>query len=191
LDFSQGTACTDDQITGTDSNSLFKIEQQDSTFSKVYQDHYSAIAEYLYRRTGQVAIAEDLAGDAFLAAFRSYHQFQDRGIPIRHWLYRIATHEANRWARRQKRQSFVQLKNTETIEATNVQNSRGGEIEEALTALHSLSPKHQTVLTLHYLEELDLKEIAKLLGCRLGTIKSRISRARDSLRKHLSRTKSK
>jgi RNA polymerase sigma-70 factor (ECF subfamily) len=58
-------------------------------------------------------------------------------------------------------------------------------VEHARTALLSLRPKHQAVLALHYLEGLSLEEVAAVIGCRVGTVKSRLSRARVALRDRL------
>ena len=48
-----------------------------------------------------------------------------------------------------------------------------------------LPPKYQAVLSLHYLEGLAVKEVAAVLGCRMGTVKSRLSRGRQALRERL------
>ena len=50
----------------------------------------------------------------------------------------------------------------------------------------SLSPKHQAVLSLYYLEGMAAAEVAVVVGCRIGTVKSRLSRAREALREKLS-----
>jgi RNA polymerase sigma-70 factor (ECF subfamily) len=55
----------------------------------------------------------------------------------------------------------------------------------AKLALLALAPKHQAVLALHYLEGLAIKDVAAILGCRVGTVKSRLARARDALRARL------
>lgn len=59
--------------------------------------------------------------------------------------------------------------------------------ERARLALMALPPKYQTVLSLHYLEGLSLQDIAVAVGCRLGTVKSRLSRGRDAMRERLSK----
>lgn len=168
---------------------LLEIEPSDSVFDQVYRDHYSAIAAYLYRRTGELATAEDLAADVFLAAFVGFSRYQNRGVPILHWLYRIATHEANRWAKRKRRNAFVNLDSTSPMVDGGSPLDRDDGIEEALAVMQTLSPKLQSVLTLHYLEGLSIQEVADVIGCRLGTVKSRLSRARDTLRKEIFRRK--
>ena len=57
--------------------------------------------------------------------------------------------------------------------------------ERVVRALDGLSARHQAVLSLHYLEGLAIDEVALVLGCRIGTVKSGLSRARAALRKRL------
>ena len=59
---------------------------------------------------------------------------------------------------------------------------------ELLCAFQTLTPKHQTVLALHHLEELSVDQIALVIGRSPGTVKSRLSRAREAMRKNLKKT---
>ena len=61
---------------------------------------------------------------------------------------------------------------------------------DVLAVVRRLSPAHQTVLTLHYLEDFSVEAIATTLGCRVGTVKSRLSRARDAFRRLLAEMES-
>jgi RNA polymerase sigma factor (sigma-70 family) len=59
------------------------------------------------------------------------------------------------------------------------------DLEKAQLALLALPPRYQAVLSLYYLEDMSLAEISTVLGCRLGTVKSRLSRGREALRQLL------
>ena len=74
------------------------------SFSQLYRLHYRSIARYLYRRTGDVHLTEELLSDVFFTALRTLPRFEQRGIPFRSWLYRIATNSVNNWARRRRRE---------------------------------------------------------------------------------------
>ncbi len=144
-------------------------------FAELYRRHYDAIGTYLYRRTGDADATRDLLSDVFLAALRTVGRFRWRGIGARHWLYRIATRAANRWARRRRPAPLpdeVACPRTPPLEAQ----------EQVTRLLLSLPARFQEVLTLHYLEGLDVAETARVLGVARGTVKSRLSRARDALR---------
>jgi RNA polymerase sigma-70 factor (ECF subfamily) len=150
-------------------------------FAALYRTHYSGIARYLFRRTGDSHKTEDLLNEVFLAAFRGLGGFRARGIPFRYWLYRIATNVANRDSARR----LPAARPLETAAGAAAPNVTNPELDDkqraALAALRSLGAKHQAVLSLHYLQELKVEEIAIVLGCSAGTVKSRLARARVAL----------
>lgn len=158
-------------------------------FAALYRLHYPAIVGYLFRRTGDAHTAEDLAGDTFMAALRAIRKFRSTGAPFRMWLLRIATNAANRWAKRRRRLK-LHIAEAGLHAAPAVQpasHPHDPSLEEAQAALLTLPPDHQAVISLHYLESLSLEEVAAVLGCKLGTVKSRLFRARAAMRDELNR----
>lgn len=161
-----------------------RAKRDPSAFAALYRRHYAPIAGYVYRRTGDVHTTEDLVAEVFMTACRSIRQFRCRGVPFRSWLYRIATHATTRWISQHRRRAFDSL---ETIEAEPaVVDDDRADGDRARRAMWSLSPKHQAVLSLHYLEDLSVEDVAVALGLRIGTVKSRLSRGRTALRAKLS-----
>jgi len=152
-------------------------------FGCLYRRHYRAIARYLIRRVGDEQTAEDLAGETFLAAWRAIARYRHTRAPFRAWLMRIATNEANRWARRARRANGVRP----NAQPARTPEDRIADHELARHALLALSPAQQAVLTLRLVEELSVEETALVLGVRAGTVKSRLARARDAFRRELER----
>jgi RNA polymerase sigma-70 factor (ECF subfamily) len=105
---------------------------------------------------------------------------------VRFWLLRIATNEVNRWVRRRGRQAAIGLQ-LELIEDRDNLATDQARQQRARQALLVLPPKLQAVLALHYFEGLALHEVAAVVGCRVGTVKSRLARARTALRRQLSK----
>ena len=156
-------------------------------FAELYRLHYRIVVQYIFRRLGDKHTAEDLAANVFLAALQNITKYQNRGIPIRLWFYRIATNEIHRWLRKHKKMFFLDmgagtLTRLETRESSLDASS---DADSARRALLSLPTKFQTVLSLHYLEEMKLEEVCKITGFRLGTVKSRLARGREALRTKL------
>ncbi|MBN2446560.1 MAG: RNA polymerase sigma factor [Phycisphaerae bacterium] len=153
-------------------------------FATLYRQHYPLLCNHVYRRTGDRHATEDLVSEVFLAALRALPRYRYRGVPLKFWLLRIATNLVNRWARRRVRLATVPLPANQVGDPGPAPASKSGEhdVEHARDALLKLSPQHQAALALHYFEGLAVKDVAIVMGCRVGTVKSRLARARDALR---------
>ncbi|MCW5754564.1 MAG: RNA polymerase sigma factor [Phycisphaeraceae bacterium] len=152
-------------------------------FEALYRETYPAVVGLIYRRTGNEDLARDLACDTFLIAWRKAPHFRSVGVPPLHWLFRIATHRVNRWARDERRRlrREAHAARPNTVPATN------DDADFALTALLRLSPRHQSVISLRCLHQLSVEQTAEVLDISPGTVKSRLARARSALARELSR----
>jgi RNA polymerase sigma-70 factor, ECF subfamily len=160
-----------------DEELLARAGRDREAFAELYRRHYGRIGTYLLRRTGDRAATEDLLAEVFLAALKGVRRFRWRGIGFDHWLYRVATRAANRWARARRRR-FAPLHLACDVAAR--VSPEGA--DEVTAMLLSLPPRLQSVLSLHYIEGLAVDEVARVLGVRPGTVKSRLSRAREALK---------
>ncbi len=128
--------------------------------------------------------AEDLTQDVWIVVFKSIRKLQDPGA-FWPWLYRIARNRAFQLLRRRgaifEHDSRVDL-------VADMSDSDDFVAEDAQTvhaALDHLVPEHREVLLLRFMEEMSYEEIASVVGCQLGTVKSRIHNAKCELRKTL------
>ena len=144
------------------------------------------------RMCGNEEDAWDVSQEAFLAAWRALPGFRgESGFST--WLYRLTANAAIDCLRREKRRKGeLSLEGGElplTLPDAGPgpqEAAEGGELRAAVNAaLSRLTDQHRTVLILRELQELSYEEIAGVLGLDLGTVKSRISRARGALRKIL------
>ncbi len=152
---------------------------------RLYRDHAAAVADSIWRRTGDAAAAEDIASQVFLAAARALPRWRDRGIPIRHWLLRIATREVIRWAHRRRRAEERLPDDREPVDPASVAPADSRDAERVRRALLTLPARHQEVVALHHIEGTAVDEVARLLDCAPGTVKSRLARARATLMERL------
>ena len=161
---------------------IARAQRDPDAFAVLYQHHRPMLLNYVYRRTGDVHATEDLVADVFLIVMRSLPGYRYRGIPLRYWLLRIATRTVNRWVRHQRRRRPVPLE-TDQLGHEAVSSTPGEVDHERLQrALLTLPPRYQAVLSLHHLEGLSVRDTAAVIGCREGTARSRLARARDALR---------
>jgi RNA polymerase sigma-70 factor (ECF subfamily) len=164
-----------------------RAKRDPRALAALYREHYAPVAGYVYRRVGDVHVAEDLVAEVFLTVVRSLRQYRHRGVPFKAWLFRIATNTVNRWARQRRKRAARELArlSESTMPRGEPKSLNDPDAAVVRMAMLTLPPRYQSVLALHYLEGLSVSEVAATLGCRVGTVKSRLSRAREALRDRL------
>lgn len=165
------------QESGGEAQLIERSRREPGAFGALYRMHYGAIVGCLYRRTGDVHASEDLAAETFISALRAIGRYRSTGAPFRHWLLRIASNKAASWSKRRRHEPLPRLVAPEDGGAGSPE-----ETERLLSALARLPAAQQAVVSLHYFEGLSVEQAASALGCRCGTVKSRLARAREALR---------
>jgi RNA polymerase sigma-70 factor (ECF subfamily) len=171
-------------------------------FNRLVEERHGDIYALLYRLTEDPEEARDLTQETFLQAFRNIAGFRGEA-DLRTWLYRIAVNQARnrwRWWKRRRRDKTVSLdaptsdENGTPLSAGLVnegasdpeQQALARERERALlSALSTLSRPYREVIVLRDIEGLSYEEVAQALDMNIGTVKSRLSRGRDELRRRL------
>jgi len=138
--------------------------------------------------------AEDILQDCFLKVY-TYIDKLDGSLPLSPWLHRVAVNLSYNWAN--KRHRWLQpleevidhlVASPRTLPESTLER---GELRYAIqTAIASLSFEHRVVIVLFYLNGFSLNEIAYVLDCPVGTVKSRLHYARRNLRRKLERDRS-
>lgn len=183
-----GLRCSTDII--DEDEMLVSAAQEDSEAAgRLYDKYYGEIVRYIYHCTFDHSVTEDLTSNVFLAALRHIGRYKWRRIPLRAWLYRIATNEVRMHWRRQKRRKAISLQ-TDDSSSQAEQNrefesgnpSAGDRIaaEEEYRLLHrallELRMKYRTVIILRYYEGKAIAEICEITGRKEGTVKSQLHR---------------
>jgi RNA polymerase sigma-70 factor (ECF subfamily) len=175
----------------TDGETIVASVDEPARFAVVFDRHYDAIWSYLARRVGQ-RLAEELASETFVRAFAQRGSYDSAYQDARPWLYRIATNLLRKHARSEKRRRHAYARAVERDE------SSGGleEVAERLdaetrartvaVALSRLTPADRDTLLLFALTDLDYEGIAIATRAPVGTVRSRLHRARRHLQAALS-----
>jgi RNA polymerase sigma-70 factor (ECF subfamily) len=163
-------------------------EGDDDAFAGIVDRYKDSLVNYVTHLVRSREHAEEIAQDAFVRLYRSASRYREKER-LGPYLFRIATNLVVSEARRQKRWNLllprlgasmrhhVPLPDTELL---------SDEVQRQVTAaLERLPLRYRAPLVLFEIEEWSYEEIAKALGLRGGTVKSRISRARELLRRHL------
>jgi RNA polymerase sigma-70 factor (ECF subfamily) len=138
-----------------------------------------------YLILGDAAAAEDAAAEAFLRVWERIGRFDARR-PFEPWFYRIVVNLAIDDRRRRARsQPDAMLAETELLAAPDDIDARADRAD-VLAELATLPAIERAAIVLRYYHDLDERAIADVLGCPVGTVKSRLHRARERLRVRLS-----
>lgn len=160
--------------------------------------HAQAVYTMALRLTGNVQDAEDLSQDALLQALKGLEGFRGESAPAT-WLYRIVMNAWKNRLRAKKRRKFIHFISLEMFTGKDqdrepgfrsFDGAAGNGLEanetrkEVEKALQMLDDESRAILVMKKLEDLDYKEIADILDIPEGTVKSRLSRAREHLREY-------
>lgn len=156
-------------------------------FAEIFDRHFAAVHRYLARRVGRER-ADDLASQTFAVAFERRASFRPNAIGARPWLFGIATNLLSNDRRSEQRllEAVARLNAERKPPVVNGAGREGLDVDgDVAVALASLDVAQRDVLLLHAWAELTYEEIADSLGIPLGTVRSRLSRARGHLRSKL------
>lgn len=165
-------------------------------FGELYDLHYPRIFGYVFRITGDYALACDITSETFLKAWIKIGAFQWKGISISSWFFRIASNEVNQYFRKKKYapRELLELSvcDREALSKSGWSNGGRGETivrleqVEEFRDLHlklgMLPVKYQQVIALRYFEEMSIAQIGEVLSKKEGTVKSLLSRGLDKLK---------
>ncbi|CDQ41327.1 MULTISPECIES: RNA polymerase sigma factor SigW [Virgibacillus] len=167
-----------------------------SAFEDVVSFFQNKIYQHCYRMLGNTHEAEDIAQEAFIRAYVNIHSFDERR-KFSTWLYRIATNLTIDRIRKRKPDHYLdaEVKGTEGLDMYSQLADKGRKPDEEVEGLElqryiqyeisKLPPKYRSIIMLRYIEEFSLQEISEILDIPLGTVKTRIHRGREALRKKL------
>ncbi|WP_050613685.1 RNA polymerase sigma factor SigW [Bacillus testis] len=168
-----------------------------NAFGEIVEIYKDKVFQLCYRMLGNRHEAEDMAQEAFVRAYVNIHSFNIKR-KFSTWLYRIATNLCIDRIRKKKPDYYLdaEIAGTEGLDMYSQIPSSTKKPEEEVESLElqdtiqkeilKLPEKYRTVIVLKYIEELSLKEISEILDLPIGTIKTRIHRGREALRKQLS-----
>ena len=168
------------------------LSGDDTAFSTLVQKYQKPVHALVWRKIGDFHIAEDLTQDTFLKAYQKLATLKDPQS-FAGWLYVIATNHCKTWLRKKR----LQTQPLETTSSADLERTTYSEYviekNEQITAevhrevvkqlLAKLQESERTVITLYYLGEMTYEEISKFLGVSVNTIKNRLYRARQHLKK--------
>lgn len=175
-----------------------KIKKGDrDAFAELVELYKDKVYQVSYRMLGNAQEAEDVAQETFLRVYANLSSY-DPSYKFSTWIYRIATNLSIDQLRKRKQVYSLdkQVEGTEGLDwhdrladpgPNPEQKILTGELQgQVQEAIQGLTPKYRSILILRYLEDLSLNEISEVLKLPVSTIKTRIHRGREALKKKLS-----
>jgi RNA polymerase sigma-70 factor (ECF subfamily) len=169
------------------------LEGEQRAFDELVNRYQNRLLNFVYRTTGDRERAEDLVQEVFVRVYRHIHRF-DRSRKFSTWIYTIASNLAKNELRNRSRNPLVLF---QTIRRNWEDDDRPLQFEDPGSrpddlyrkrhlrevvedAVEKLPPHHRNVFVLRELEGKSYEEIAEITSCNLGTVKSRLNRARNA-----------
>ncbi len=166
-------------------------------FQALAFEHVDSLYNTAVRMTKNALDAEDLLQDVYLRAFRFFHRFE-RGTNFKAWIFKILTNTyINQYRKKINKPYHVDLEkikynydDKEATAQTSAQESEPLDYEtlfddEIKSALQQIPDEFRVVVLLADVESFSYKEVAKIIGCPIGTVMSRLSRGRKQLQNYL------
>ena len=172
---------------------------EDAAYDELVRSYSATIYHVAYRMLGDPSDASDVVQEIFIKIFRNIKGFKGEAA-LKTWIFRIALSEILnrlRWWKRRHKYATVSLDEKANGNRTAIVPHAGPTPEQVLQskereaaiqhALRRLSHEHRSIIVLRDIEGFSYNEIADVLGVSIGTVKSRLARARTDLKNSLMR----
>lgn len=173
----------------TDAELMARVSAADAeAFAGIVERYKDSLVNYLTHMTGSRDRAEEHAQAAFVRLYENASRYREEG-KLAPYLFRIATNLVRTEAMRNRFRQLALLRfwnRDETSNDSPLRDLQRRELQrEVVDALAALPPVYRAAVVLREVEGWSYQEIASTLGCSEGTVKSRIARGREQLRKRL------
>ena len=168
------------------------LDGDDNAFAELVKKYQKQVHALVWRKVGDFHIAEELTQDTFLKAYQRLATLKKPQSFVS-WLYVIASNDCSTWLRKKRlwTQSLEDTSGTQLEKATysgyvieeSERTAAEAQRDVVKKLLAKLQESERTVMTLYYFGEMTCREISEFLGVSVGTIKSRLDRARHRLEK--------
>ena len=155
-----------------------------AAFEELFEMYQPRLKYYLRRLDSSGTNVDDILQDTWLTVFKKIHKLKDaRSFTV--WLYRIARNKVYDGFSRKDRLVRLPQEDELPVSDTAPPTFDANDAEKLHKALNKLKPYHREVLTLCFLEQMPYQSIADVVGCNIGTVRSRIFYAKQSLREEM------
>ncbi|AND06679.1 sigma-70 family RNA polymerase sigma factor [Bacillus thuringiensis] len=166
----------------------FEIEDKEDLIDEIMNKYGQEVLQLVYSYVNNKEVAEDLTQDIFVKCYKSLHTYKGNSN-LKTWLWRIAINQCKDYIKSwynkkvivtEDEFAYIGIQN-DSVEQTVIQNAEDSRLASAVMSL----PINREVIYLFYYEELSIKEIATVIEVKENTIKTRLKKAKELLKKGL------
>jgi RNA polymerase sigma-70 factor (sigma-E family) len=160
------------------------VTNAELSFQRFFEEHHADLARLAYLLTGDAAVADDVAADAFVEMWRHWERVEAADRP-RAYARGIVTNLVRQWIKRQARERAGLLGLGRLRRSESEAGADPVVVLDVRAALRRLPPRRRECVVLRYAFDVPEREVAELLGISLGAVKSQTSRGAAQLSTHL------
>ncbi len=171
----------------TDTGTFAIHDDKESRLAGLYDEYYDKIARYAYVRIGNASEAEDIASEVFLKALGSLNRYQDRGLPMQAWLFKIAHNLVVDYLRNKSKRVTLPIDIVDIVDESDpVETAEINlEMERVTVAMQSLTEEQREVVRLRFLGGLTSREVGEIMKKSDGAVREMQRAAMEKLRQLL------
>lgn len=160
------------------------LEDKENQLINLYEGYYSKVARYVYVRIGDKTESEDIASEVFLKALGSIKTYQERGLPMQAWIFRIAHNMVVDHLRKVTQYKTVPIETVEIRDETDPVAIAENNIEmiRVRRAMQSLTEEQREVIRLRFFGGLTSREVSAVLNKKDGAVREMQRSALEKLR---------
>ncbi|MHC4704327.1 MAG: RNA polymerase sigma factor [Planctomycetota bacterium] len=170
-----------------DDDLVLRARSHADALGRLYEMHYEPIFRFCVHRLFMKEIAEDVTSTVFLEVARGIRSFEGRTEQdFRNWLYVIAANQANAYVRKTSRRRKLLAEAARSMQAfKSIEEPSEPDWPRLHAAILKLKPKHQTIVTLRFFENLRYEQIAQITNVKEATLRVTLHRILNQLRSEL------
>ena len=170
-----------------DKRKIDKREANETHLVSLYDEYYDKIAHYAYARIGDKAEAEDIASEVFLKALESLKEYEERGVPMQAWLFRIAHNLVVDHLRKVTKYKTVPIETVEIKSEADPQSSAemNIELQRVAKVMGQLTEDQAEVVRLRFFGGLTAREVGDKLDKSASAVREMQRSALEKLRQIL------
>ena len=164
---------------------------KEARLASLYEEYYDRIAHYVYVRIGDKSEAEDIASEVFLKALESLRTYEERGLPMQAWLFKIAHNMVVDHLRKATKYKTIPIETVEINDESDPQKTAETniEMEKVAIAMQQLTDAQKEVIRLRFFGGLNSREVSSLLNKSDGAVREMQRAALEKLRELLGEIK--